>query len=208
MPDKLRNSIVLAGGRSSRMGQDKALLIIEGEPLLRRLVRQLSEISERVMIASGSEAQMDRYRAVLQDLPFATDIQFAVDRYPGEGPLAGLHAGICEIREEGYVLVTACDMPDISPSLLQRLLDGRTGGPDVIYAQGQPFHALYHTSVTAVLEEALQQRSLRVMDFIGRLNSSVLPPESDSAKIATGLSNLNTQEDYQNYLNRMRRDGS
>lgn len=204
----LRNSMVLAGGRSSRMGQDKALLFIEGEPLLGRLVRQLSAVSECVTIAGGTETRAESYRAVLQNLLPEITIQFAEDRYPGEGPLSGLHAGLCAVQEEGYVLVTACDMPDISSSLLHRLLDSRSSGSDVIYAQGLPFHALYHTRVTVMLEEALNEKRLRVMDFLGALSTTVLTHKIDCSAQATGLFNLNTQEDYRNYLNRMRRDGS
>ncbi|RJE85544.1 molybdenum cofactor guanylyltransferase [Paenibacillus sp. 1011MAR3C5] len=208
MPDKLRNSVVLAGGQSSRMGQDKALLPIEGEPLLTRLVRQLTGVSECVTIATGTARRAESYREALEGLPFATTIQFAEDIYPGEGPLAGLHAGLCTVQEEGYVLVTACDMPDISLSLLQRLLEARSGGSDAIYVRGQPFHALYHTRVTTLLEEALEQRNLRVMGFLGGLSTTVLQQEIDCSEPVTGLSNLNTQEEYHNYLNRMRRDGS
>jgi len=208
MADMLRNSMVLAGGRSSRMGQDKALLLIEGEPLLGRLVRQLSAVSECVTIATGTAERAESYHAVLQNLLPATTIQFAEDRYPGEGPLSGLHAGLCTVQEEGYVLVTACDMPDISSSLLHRLLDARSSGSDVIYAQGLPFHALYHTRVTVMLEEALNEKRLRVMDFLGALSTTVLTHKIDCPAQATGLFNLNTQEDYRNYLNRMRRDGS
>jgi len=209
MADKLlRNSIVLAGGRSSRMGQDKALLLIEGEPLLARLVRQLSEVSECVTIATGTGDRAERYRAVLQDPLSEVTIHFAEDRYPGEGPLSGLHAGLCVIKEEGYVLVTACDMPDISSSLLLRLLEASSSGSDAIYAQGLPFHALYHTRVVRLLGEALEQRSLRVMSFLGGLNTTVLPLEIVGLESSAELFNLNTQEEYRNYLNRMRRDGS
>ncbi|WP_165861431.1 molybdenum cofactor guanylyltransferase [Paenibacillus paeoniae] len=208
MPDKLRHSIVLAGGQSSRMGQDKALLFMEGETLLRRLVRKLMGVTENVTIASGSGDRTEKYRDVLGGLLPDTRLQFAEDRYRGAGPLAGLHAGLCAIREEGYVFVTACDMPDLSVSLLQRLLEARTSGSDVICTEGQPFHALYHSRVTALLEVALQQKNLRVMSFIGGLNATVLPLEAAQSELSDGLYNMNTQEDYQQYLNRMRRDGS
>ncbi|MBW7461860.1 NTP transferase domain-containing protein, partial [Paenibacillus sepulcri] len=76
-------------------------------------------------------------------------ISFAQDSYPDSGPLAGLHASLSGVPEEGYVFVMACDMPVLSIPLFRRLaeLAVHTGepGPDIIRTSGQPFHALYHT---------------------------------------------------------------
>ncbi|MCR2807836.1 molybdenum cofactor guanylyltransferase [Paenibacillus soyae] len=221
------HGLILAGGRSSRMGMDKALLPIDGMPLLERLVLQMLALTDSVTIAAGTEERASIYREALsgcREELAAGKVRFVADAYPGgNGPLAGLHAGLSAIPR-GYAFVMACDMPAVSGVLLEQLLEAIDGGraeADVVHAAGQPFHALYHTRVAGAVAEALENRDYRVMGLLGRLKTTVVPlaagsgTESDGAGIAEaeeGLRNLNTPEDYRNYLNnlihhqRMRRD--
>lgn len=196
------HSLILAGGRSSRMGTDKAMLPIDGKPLLIHLTGQLIELTESVTIAAGSSDRVAAYREALADIEREVSggrLRFVADAYPDDGPLAGLHAGLSELPE-GYVFVIACDMPAVSEPLLARLIEeaGRSG-EDVIHVLDQPFHALYHTRVTAVLQEALENQSFRVMQLLRGLNTATIPDDES----LEGLTNLNTPEDYRNYINRI-----
>ncbi|NBD26832.1 molybdenum cofactor guanylyltransferase [Paenibacillus glycinis] len=116
-----QSGIILAGGRSARMGRNKALLPVDGKPLLRRLAERMLALGmTRVIVACGTEARGAEYRARLRELP--GDLAFAVDRFPGSGPLAGLHAALGAMPEPGYAFAMACDMPAISASLYARML--------------------------------------------------------------------------------------
>lgn len=223
------HSLILAGGRSSRMGTDKAMLPIDGEPLLARLAGQLLALSESVTIAAGSSERAAAYREALNGPLLKTGEELKADRldsnkglssdladgrerlsfvedvYPGDGPLAGLHAGLSALPE-GYVFVIACDMPAVSKPLLARLAEeAGNSAADVVHVEGQPFHALYHTRTAAKLREALESKSFRVMQLLRALHTAAVA--GDVQESLEGLMNLNTPEDYRDYIKRMRRDG-
>jgi molybdopterin-guanine dinucleotide biosynthesis protein A len=99
---------VLAGGRSSRMGTDKALLRMEGETLAERAVRKLHAVCAEVAIAGGS-AELARFAPVI------------MDGEPGRGPLAGIIAALAQSRFE-WNLFLAVDVPFIPVEALRQLL--------------------------------------------------------------------------------------
>ncbi|WP_169084428.1 molybdenum cofactor guanylyltransferase [Paenibacillus sp. PL91] len=188
------HSLLLAGGLSSRMGTDKALLLIEGKPLLCLLVEQLRALTEHVILSVGSSEREAIYRGILGDM--GESVSFALDRYPGCGPLSGLHAGLSAVTE-GYVFVMACDMPQLSEELLTQLMGHLESGADVIHASGQPFHALYHTRAVPQIAMALDEQDFRVMRLLGRLQTVVVSPLAIGGKAI--FTNLNTPDDYSKY---------
>lgn len=188
------HALILAGGQSTRMGKDKALLPIEGKPLLYRLASQTAAFAQTVTIAIGSPQRESLYREALGDL--APQVNFVADEFPGCGPLSGLHAGLSAIAD-GYVFVIACDMPQVSTPLVQQLLGRIDSGADVIHTAGQPFHALYQSRVAAQVQAALEAKDYRLMGLLNRIHTIELAPlEGDQSTVFT---NLNTPEDYNKY---------
>lgn len=193
--------LILAGGQSSRMGTDKALLHINGQPLLYRLASQLAALGMKVTVAAGSHEREHPYRAALAELGPQTS--FSYDRYPGCGPLSGLHAGLADIKE-GWVFVVACDMPSISHPLLEKqtgmlpLLGEESG---VVHASGQPMHALYEASLHVQVEEALLSGDYRFMRLLEKLRKIEVTPTIEEASIA--FANMNTPEAYARYISEL-----
>lgn len=195
MEQQAIHGLILSGGQSSRMGTDKALLPIKGKPLLQHLALQLLSLVETVTISVGDPQREQVYRAQLGDL--AQRVSFVTDQYPGCGPLSGLHAGLSAI-EEGYVFVVACDMPELSPPLFRQLLSRIDSGAAVIHTPRQPFHALYHTRAASCVQAAIESQDYRLMGLLERLCAiEVEPLEADGS---SPFSNLNTPEDYSNYI--------
>ena len=189
------HGLILAGGQSTRMGTDKALLPIQGKPLLVRLVDQMLSLTEHVTISVGASGREAVYREILGEL--GEGVSFVLDRYPGCGPMSGLHAGLSAIAE-GYVFVMACDMPRLSEELLHQLMVHTDSGADVIHVSGQPFHALYHARTLPRIEEALEQKDYRLMRLLHGLHAFVVNPrENDGEQLFT---NLNTPADYNSYI--------
>jgi molybdopterin-guanine dinucleotide biosynthesis protein A len=187
-------SLILAGGHSSRMGTDKALLPIGGKPLLYRLVQQLSKLTQEVTVSVGTSQREAIYRVCLGGL--GEKVGYAVDRYPESGPLSGLHAGLSS-QLEGYLFVMACDMPNVSEELLEKLMSHKNSGANVIHVSGQPFHALYHTRALRSIEAALQQGDYRLLGLLRSMDSfEVALPENCPSSL---FANLNTPADYEAY---------
>ncbi|CAM4156676.1 molybdenum cofactor guanylyltransferase [Paenibacillus alkaliterrae] len=189
------HGLILAGGQSSRMGSDKALLPVGGTALLYRLASQLSELTDSVIISVGSREREVLYREALGNL--AEQISFVADRYPGCGPLSGLHAGLSAARN-GYVFVIACDMPQLSGALFEQLTTHIESGADVIHYEGQPFHALYHSRTAPVIQMSLEEQDYRVMGLLRRLHTVEVEALDDG--LSSMFTNLNTPDDYMKYV--------
>lgn len=148
------SGVVLAGGASSRMGQDKALLVYAGEPLVARAARLLASFCDDVVLASG-----DGQRLGLLELPQVADVA------PGLGPLAGIVAGL-ERAAHPLVAVLAVDMPYASGPLFGLLAQLWAGEPAVVPVVAEalePLHAVYAREAASALRAALAggQRSVR-----------------------------------------------
>lgn len=137
--------LVLAGGRSSRMGRDKALLRYEGQRLVDRAIAILGRHCDAVMVASGDGRRLD-----------VTAPQVA-DAVAGAGPLAGIAAGLATATTP-LVAVMAVDAPFADPAVLalcaDRLGDAGVCLPDVDGVL-QPLHAVWSTAVAGEVEAAL-----------------------------------------------------
>jgi molybdenum cofactor guanylyltransferase len=114
VPEPRATGIVLAGGRSSRMGQDKAALAFEGRTLLQRTVDALSGVADEIVIVRAPGGR-------LQPVESAARLVAVEDPVEGEGPLVGIAAGLAAATAPAALLV-AVDMPLLRPALLRLLL--------------------------------------------------------------------------------------
>jgi molybdopterin-guanine dinucleotide biosynthesis protein A len=177
--------ILLAGGKSSRMGQNKALLPIGQAPLIEHIVSHMEPYCREIVVVTNHPS----------NYTFLKHVRFVADIYPGRGPLAGIHAGLSAIPNNSYGFVMACDMPSISPVLLRNMLQ-HVPGPDAVVYSGQPFHSLYHPRALSAIEHGLIHEQLRMEDLLRRIRTTFLEiPEGEEGAFL----NLNTPEDYERY---------
>jgi molybdopterin-guanine dinucleotide biosynthesis protein A len=151
------SGVVLAGGESRRLGQNKALLRIGGQTLIERVLDCIAPMSAEVTVVVASPAQA-------AELPLPPGARVAIDRYPGCGSLGGIYTGLDASREP-WVLLVACDMPFLNPTLLRRLMALRRGVDAVVprlNGQPEPLHALYSKTCLEPLERMLQTRQLKI----------------------------------------------
>ena len=151
------SGIVLAGGASSRMGRNKALMSLEGQTLVERVVRALSALTDDIVIVANDAGP---YRFL--NLPIVPDIQ------PGYGPLMGLYSGLQAACGE-LAMAAAVDMPFLSPDLLKTLV-ALAPGCDVVIPRAQdrlhPLCAVYRrTSCLPAIEQAIQRGQRRLIAF-------------------------------------------
>jgi len=180
--------VVLAGGASTRLGSPKHLLELEGEPLVRRVVRRLT--GAKSIVVSTSEKTHDEVAGVLSGL----GVEVVVDSAVGTGPLGGLASGLAAQGCE-WVGVCACDMPSVSLELFDRLFSLRREMDAVIpvspSGQRQTLHALYkRESVLSACESKLAGGGGSVLDALEGLSVSFVPVEDESC-----FFNINTREE-------------
>ena len=181
-------AVVLAGGKSRRMGRDKLQLTVEGETLLVRNLRRFSERFPRVLVSTASP---ERY-------PELGDIR-VYDRYPGAGPLAGLHAALTAAGE-GVFLVGG-DMPFADPEKAAKLIS-LCGDCDACVltdeaGRWEPLFGYYRYSVLEKAEALLEAGQNRMAGLLSELRVR----EVSLAELGEGadsiLRNLNKPEDYE-----------
>ncbi len=176
--------VLLAGGRSRRMGRDKAQLEIAGKTLFERSLELLREFCTTVLIAGD---RPDLARPGLPALP---------DLYPGSA-LGGLYTGLAAAQTE-WILVAPCDMPFPDRRIVTRLLQHRAGADAVVprTPKGyEPVFALYHKNCLPLMAEMLSQGEFRIYDFYQRITIRFLDPPELPAGWERTLINLNTPED-------------
>lgn len=182
--------VILAGGESSRMGRNKALLEVNGERMIETAYRRMAELFDEVLLVTNTPESYD----------FIPCRKLA-DIYPGMGPLGGIHAALstCVV---GRAFVTACDMPGLNSRLIRELCSIQEGG-DVVIPETpgglEPLHAVYAKSCLPKMEAMLRAGERRILSFFDLAQVRLVP----RGKIATldpdyaSFRNVNTPEDYQ-----------
>lgn len=151
-------AVLLAGGRSDRMGRDKALLALQGVPVVRLLADRLREITDEVMISANDPSAFS-----FLGLPAVAD------RYEGRGPLAGIHAAMHRTSRP-WVLALACDLPGVSTPFLRNLIAASPGFDAVIPVTSDggfhPACALYHRRCLPAMDRNLAAGANKLMLLI------------------------------------------
>jgi len=147
--------VILAGGRSTRFGSNKALAMVNGKPMIQQVVDLMSSLFVECLLVTNTPEQY----AFL-------NIPMIRDRYQDMGPLAGIHAALQETNES-RIFVVACDMPNLSPELIRYLCNINEQDYDVIIPgleKGQePLFGIYHKKSLAVIDSFLQQKDCQII---------------------------------------------
>src|SRR2546423_1905906 len=182
--------IVLAGGRSSRMLRDKALLPWGEITLLQHVVDVVTEaVGSALVIADRA----DRY--------VVAGAQVAPDRFPGAGPLGGIVTGLMTLPD-GYHIVVACDMPFLRVELLRllmRLADGAPGAVPQVGGRLEPLCAAYHTACASrfagMIEGGVRAAHIAVEACGARLVDESTLREVDPLPISQASIELRVEDD-------------
>jgi molybdopterin-guanine dinucleotide biosynthesis protein A len=152
-------SIVLAGGRSLRLGQDKVVMIMAGQSLMQRVIARLAPLSSEVIVALSQRGENP-------DLPFA-EVKVVFDLYPGKGALGGIYTGLVS-SASFHNFVVACDMPFLNIELLRYMIQLSPGFDVVVPSVGdnvEPLHAIYAKSCLEPIAELLRQGDLQISNL-------------------------------------------
>jgi molybdopterin-guanine dinucleotide biosynthesis protein A len=185
-------SVVLAGGKSRRMGKDKALLPIDGQPMIRSLVQSLIPLSKDVIV---SVSDGERHEELRQALP--AGVRVVNDERPGQGPLMGIYAGL-KASETDVNLVVACDIPEIDPGFITEMRSF-AGDYDVVAAvdkEGRPnaLLALYRRSVIPLVKKQLDEGQRKIVLFYPQCRVKYVP-----LREGAWYRNINRMDDYLAY---------
>ena len=195
--------VVLAGGRSRRMGRDKARLPVPGGPLLGRTIVSLAGFFDEVVVSVSSLSRASGLEGLVCRSAKGVPTVLAADAVRRQGPLRGILTGLRAARNEAS-FVLAGDMPDVSSAAVRTIIR-RARDSDCAVAAGpaglkEPLFGVYKRSCLPAIEDLLAAGRRSVLELFGRVRmvEVVLPT-------ALRPANLNTPGEYRAYLKKVAR---
>ena len=182
------SAIILAGGRSTRLGRDKASEPLLGVSLLQRVVSRVEGLAgEIVVVRAAGQA--------LPDIETSASLRVVEDVYPDSGPLGGIYTGLSAITT-ARALSVGCDMPLLQPELLAGLLLLASDGYDAVVPTNEMFRpeplcAVYTTRCISSAQSQVGDGALKVALFLDKLRVRYVTPSEWRAWDREGLSFLN-----------------
>ncbi len=167
------SGVIVAGGRSTRMGElEKAVVDIAGTPLVRRVADRLTAAVDRLVVNCRSDQ-----RAAIEEALSGFEPTFAIDSEPDRGPVAGIETGLGAVDTE-YAAVVAVDMPFLDPGLLSYIFE-RAEGYDAAVPRPsdwfEPLHSVYKTEpMLDACERALKEPNPRIIEPLSSLEYTVI----------------------------------
>jgi len=182
--------IILSGGKSSRMGANKAFLHVGGERLIDRTVRIFKEIFPEVILVTNSPLDY-----LDQDCSIATDI------IKGKGPLGGIYTGLFHASHE-RIFMAACDMPFLNRAFIKYMMD-HCADFDIVVPELpdglQPLHAIYSRRCLPAIKRLIDKDQLKITGFYKGLKKLTIPEDVTKRFDPKGMMfiNVNTEEDLE-----------
>lgn len=188
------SGIILAGGKSSRMGVNKAFLSINGEIMIARIVKMMSLLFENLIIITNTPEEYE-----------LLGVSMFEDIFKEKGPLGGIHSGLVNSRtEKNFVL--SCDMPFMTIEMIDYIINYKTQKP-VVFCKAagymQPLAGVYSRSIIPRMEKFLSDENVTdnsFHQFLKDVDSEIINPESLPFYEEKIFYNVNHPEDYEKIL--------
>lgn len=186
-------SIVLAGGKSSRLGRTKALQIIAGKSLIQWVVDRLAVLSTEIIIVTA--------HGEVIPCSSVAKVRTVADIYPGKGSLVGIYSGLIA-SSSSQAIVVGCDTPFLSTGLLEYMTQ-TSPTFDIavprIKDKVEPLCAVYSKNCLAPIQELLEQNELRIVELFGMVKVRYIEEDKINNFDPEHLSffNINSQADLE-----------
>lgn len=180
--------IILAGGKSSRMGFNKAFIDIGGKPIIHRTISLFKELFDEIIMVANDPAEYEEL-----NIPIVTDI------FKGAGSLGGIYTGLFYSISE-YNFVAACDMPFLDREVISKVIklsEGYNAAAPFIMGRYHPLHAVYSKKCVKPIEEMINSQDLRITNLFQKIKVNRLEEKEwlSGEQILSSLDNINTKED-------------
>ena len=180
--------LVLAGGKSSRFGSNKAVARYQGVRLIERAVSHLNELGLKPVVAVRKGMDYSFLKCVT-----------ICDKLPDQGPLGGIYTAMTILKNTSF-LVLSCDMPALTPSVLSELLTKNEPNSYITAystqeGRSQPFPAIYEPSLFGIIRDKLKKSNLSMYDLLARTPGKKLIPWTGDSHI---FININSAQELKN----------
>ena len=179
--------IILAGGKSSRMGEDKGLITVNNQAIVQYILNTCKSISDSILIVTNNEQYQQFGYSIVKD------------KIKNIGPIGGLYSGLLASHHQ-FNLVISCDAPAVSVDLLQLLATKIANGKDVVISkygsQHHPLIGLYSKSIIDVIQDLIEKQTYKLSKIYENDRAMVIDFSHFPAK---EFLNLNTKSDLETF---------
>ena len=172
--------IILAGGKSTRMGEDKSNKLYKGIPFLQHIIEAMKKVTNKIIIITNNACHTKF------GYPCFSDI------VPDQGPIGGIYTALYHASTEKNMILS-CDVPFITYDILNNLIKQYDPTYDIIAYQNTPLVALYHRSTLNTFLKSIETKHLRLRDVLTTLRVKNIYIKKNMAPY---IVNINTPQQY------------
>ena len=198
----IKSCIILCGGMSKRMGQDKGSMIIQNEPMIKHILSTLNYEIDEAVIVLNNQKRIEKYRNFINENDYTYKIKFLSDEIKNKGPLSGIMTGLENINYD-YGLILPCDSPYVSKEYIKTIFSEIELNYQSIVPYHEkndkiescePLHSVYNKNTIPLIKELLKKDDLTIKSLIKQINTKFIL--IDNKKIEKKeFKNLNRQTD-------------
>jgi len=160
--------IIIAGGKNTRMGREKAFLDIGTERIIDRILSIYGDLFDEVIIVTNNPLAYGEFDAMI-----------VTDLIPGKGALGGIYTGLFYSSSE-HAFVAACDMPFLNKDFIREMMR-HAETADIVVPRTpdgfQPLHAIYARKYLPAIKKLIRAGELKITGFYGRKKTDIIPPD-------------------------------
>ena len=200
--ENIKSCIILCGGKSSRMGQDKGSMIIQNKPMIKHILSTLNHHINEAIIVLNDSSRIEKYGKFINAQDYDYKITFAEDKIKNKGPLPGIMTGLSQITGD-FALVLPCDSPYVSSKYIKTIFKEIKPNYQAIVPYhddknklktSEPLHSIYNKNIIPKIEELISNDVLHIKGLIEQIDTKFIL--IDNKKIEKKeFRNLNRPED-------------
>jgi len=182
---------ILAGGKSSRMGTDKGLLLFEGKAMIQYVIEQMQAVFSKLVLVSNNPEYEKFGLEVIPDL------------IKDSGPAGGIYTALKHSKAKLNFMVS-CDMPFITKEAIAFIIEN-TNESQIVLLENQgkiePLFGIYSKDCENIWLELIQQNTIKLQKMVSHFNLKTIPVENNEIFKKSFFNNINTKEDFDNASN-------
>ena len=180
--EKQHSCILLCGGQSRRMGQDKGSMIIQDKPMINHILSSLNNEIHEVIIVLNNKQRIDKYENFIKKQDYSFKISFVEDEIKNIGPISGILTGLKHISSN-YALILPCDSPYATNNLIRNIFNEIEPNYQAIVPYhnnknklktSEPLHSIYNKNIIPEIEKIISKDILHIKGLIEKIDTKFI----------------------------------